>query len=250
MTWRTALRLGRVSNLPTVWTNVAAGLALNGGDLDFGLLLGLGFAASAFYVGGMYLNDAFDRGWDAQHRPERPIPSGAARAATVFSAGFALLAGGMFLLYSLSATVTTAAFHPSWPGARVVTLAPVQAGVVLVALILIYDLSHKQNPIAPLLMGLCRVALYVIAGLTWNPSLRPSVWAAALVLLIHLVGLSLLARREASNPRLPHIVSILIAAISLLDAFWLVVTEHLVAAIVAAGAFFLTRRMQRHIAGT
>ena len=29
-----------------------------------------------FYIGGMYLNDAFDRDIDARERPERPIPSG------------------------------------------------------------------------------------------------------------------------------------------------------------------------------
>src|SRR5947199_337043 len=57
----TLLRLGRVSNLPTVWTNVLAGAVLAGGDwrswrLGFVLL-----AMSLFYVGGMYLNDYFDR---------------------------------------------------------------------------------------------------------------------------------------------------------------------------------------------
>ena len=31
MTPLTALRLGRVSNLPTVWTNALAGIALSGG---------------------------------------------------------------------------------------------------------------------------------------------------------------------------------------------------------------------------
>ncbi len=29
--WRTALKLGRVSNLPTVWSNVIAATALAGG---------------------------------------------------------------------------------------------------------------------------------------------------------------------------------------------------------------------------
>jgi 4-hydroxybenzoate polyprenyltransferase len=50
---RTALRLGRVSNLPTVWTNVMAGLALNGGTLDPRVILPLGIAVSLFYVAGL-----------------------------------------------------------------------------------------------------------------------------------------------------------------------------------------------------
>ena len=75
------LRLGRVSNLPTVWSNVLAALALSGGlsqaagipALHVALLAA---AFSLFYVGGMYLNDAFDRHIDARERPQRPIPSG------------------------------------------------------------------------------------------------------------------------------------------------------------------------------
>ena len=31
MTWADALRLGRVSNLPTIWTNLLAGIVLAGG---------------------------------------------------------------------------------------------------------------------------------------------------------------------------------------------------------------------------
>src|SRR5688572_23309296 len=93
-----ALRLGRVSNVPTVWTNVAAGIALAGGALQPRLLVMLGLAVSLFYVGGMYLNDAFDARWDAAHRPERPIPSGQVRARTVFAAGFAMLGLGTLLV--------------------------------------------------------------------------------------------------------------------------------------------------------
>src|SRR4051812_7533986 len=47
---RTALRLGRVSNLPTVWTNVLAGIALAGGDPTLGRAAPLALAVSLFYV--------------------------------------------------------------------------------------------------------------------------------------------------------------------------------------------------------
>ena len=39
MTWMDALKLGRVSNLPTVWTNALAGMVLAGGVLGGEALL-------------------------------------------------------------------------------------------------------------------------------------------------------------------------------------------------------------------
>lgn len=77
-----ALRLGRVSNLPTVWTNALAGAALAGGEPWQAAMLPLLLALSLFYVGGMYLNDAFDRDIDARERPARPIPAGIGRGRT------------------------------------------------------------------------------------------------------------------------------------------------------------------------
>ena len=53
---------------------------------------------SLFYTGGMFLNDAFDHGFDAKVRPERPIPSGQVSAAQVHAFGFAMMAVGLFLL--------------------------------------------------------------------------------------------------------------------------------------------------------
>ena len=67
--WRIYLQLGRVSNLPTVWTNVLAGVLLAGGALEPGSFIPLLLAFSLFYEGGMFLNDAFDRKIDARERP-------------------------------------------------------------------------------------------------------------------------------------------------------------------------------------
>ena len=98
MSWQVALRLGRVSNLPTVWTNTLAGIVLASGTLVDARAPLLLVALSLFYVGGMYLNDAFDAELDAKERPERPIPSGQISARTVFIAGFAMLGLGLLLL--------------------------------------------------------------------------------------------------------------------------------------------------------
>src|SRR3984957_11883427 len=73
---RTLLILGRVSNLPTVWSNCLAGWWLAGGGSFWKLLLLL-FGTSALYTDGMFLNDAFDVDFDRQRRPTRPIPIGA-----------------------------------------------------------------------------------------------------------------------------------------------------------------------------
>src|SRR5437868_13702822 len=73
---RTLLVLGRASNLPTVWSNCLAGWLISGGGSLSSLIL-LSVGASCLYIGGMYLNDAFDVEFDTLNRKERPIPSGA-----------------------------------------------------------------------------------------------------------------------------------------------------------------------------
>ena len=90
MNWRVALRLGRVSNLPTVWTNTLTGIVLAGGSVADAPTVPLVLALSLFYVAGMYLNDAYDAEVDARERPERPIPAGQVGAETVFAVGFGL----------------------------------------------------------------------------------------------------------------------------------------------------------------
>ena len=87
--WKIYLRLGRVSNLPTVWTNCLAGTILAGGKVEAENLAPLLASLSFFYTGGMFLNDAFDHRYDRDFRPERPIPSGQIGHGEVFVAGFA-----------------------------------------------------------------------------------------------------------------------------------------------------------------
>ena len=114
---RTLLVLGRVSNLPTVWSNCLAGWWLGGGGnlwkLPF-LLLGV----SALYTGGMFLNDAFDADFDRQRRPERPIPSGKIAAQLVWRIGLGQLGSGVFLLLFCGQMAAGAAFGAATPRCR------------------------------------------------------------------------------------------------------------------------------------
>src|SRR3954447_19272886 len=91
------LLLARFSNLPTIWTNVLAGTIVSGAAFvraDVGRLC---LAMSALYTAGMFLNDAFDREFDAEVRPDRPIPAGDVSVRETFAIGWLLLASGLLL---------------------------------------------------------------------------------------------------------------------------------------------------------
>jgi UbiA prenyltransferase family len=185
MSWQVALRLGRVSSLPTVWTNTLAGILLAGGHLDDARTLPLLVALSLFYIAGMYLNDAFDAGIDAHQRPGRPIPAGLVRRRTVFGWGFGMMILGEGVLFSLGYGLR--AGHAGWPAL---------GGLMLGAAIVGYDRHHKTNPWSPLLMGLCRALVYVTAGLAFAVPGPATLYLGALLLLCYLLGLAYLARQQ------------------------------------------------------
>jgi hypothetical protein len=175
----TLFRLGRVSNLPTVWTNVLAGAVLAGGGwngLRFGLVL---LAMSLFYVGGMYLNDYFDRAVDARERPERPIPSGAIPARTVVGIGGGLLAAGLVGVAGTGVWGATT------------------AAVVLAGAIVFYDTHHKGNVFAPAVMGVCRALVYVTTAMALTGTVTLQVAAAAVAVAAYVAGLTYAARQES-----------------------------------------------------
>lgn len=183
MNLRVAVQLGRVSNLPTIWTNVLAGTALAGAQADLGTLGFLLIALSLFYTGGMYLNDAFDARHDARYRPDRPIPSGKIRARTVFALGFAQLGAGMAIVLFLSLIRSD---HP---------VGGILCGLLLAGCIVFYDAFHKKNPLGPAVMGLCRALVYLtVAGALAGLGL--SVLAGAAVLMAYVVGLTYAAKQE------------------------------------------------------
>ncbi|KAB2658583.1 MAG: hypothetical protein DVB31_15650 [Verrucomicrobia bacterium] len=174
---RALLVLGRVSNLPTVWSNCLCGWLLGGGGSEWVLLL-LGLGASLIYVGGMYLNDAFDAAFDRRHRRERPIPSGAIAEALVWQIGIALLAGGTLALVFLG--VPTA----------LLTL-------LLVASVVVYDAVHKAIAFSPVIMASCRLFLVLVAASAGDDGVTGLALWSAIALSCWVIGLSYVARRES-----------------------------------------------------
>ena len=176
---RILLVLGRVSNLPTVWSNCLASFVLSKGD-SLGDLALLMLGASLFYLGGMYLNDAFDAGFDRQFRKERPIPSGAIREETVWILGGLQLALG-FVCFSVAGQV------------------PYLLSILLGASILVYNAAHKAVSWSPILMALCRFVLFLAVASTGQDKIAGSVLWSAIALSCYIVGLSCVARRESGG---------------------------------------------------
>ncbi len=279
----TLLKLGRISNLPTVWTNVLAGTVLAGGAADGRRVLLVALSMSLLYVGGMYLNDFFDRDIDARERPTRPIPAGDIPAAVVAIIGFTLLAAGAAMLAL------------GEPVAAIV-------GLALAFTIVIYDVFHKGNPVAPVVMGLCRALVYAGAAAATTGTVTPPVIIAGFAMLAFVAGVTFAARQErldrvgnlwplvalavpialtlpaysqgflaayvhlaltaavayaiyllAKRPTpdaVPRAVVTLIAGISLVDAAFLASVGAVNAALIAVAGFAATVLLQRYVAGT
>jgi hypothetical protein len=188
------LDLGRVSNLPSVATNVIAAWVLTGKGLGFGLIFVL-IGAMLLYLAGTTLNDAVDAKFDRENRPERPIPAGVLGEVSVWTIGLGYLVVGCLILIFL-------------------TQAWVVWVLALALAILIYDIVHKKWKGAVFVMGSCRLFLYLVAasaavdglGLQWIVLL----WAAALFL--YIVGLTFVARGESTGGGVSRIAVAFLAA--------------------------------------
>ena len=177
--WRTLLDLGRVSNLPTVWSNCLAGWLLGGAGSGW-RFMALCLGATCLYVAGMFLNDAFDIEFDREFRRERPIPSGRITLDEVWRWGFGWLGAGTVILVLLGQTT----------GALT---------AILLLCIVLYDAIHKHVGLSPLLMATCRFFLYLVAASAAGRGVTGlAVWSA-FALAAYVVGLSYLARQESTR---------------------------------------------------
>lgn len=210
--------LARISNLPTAWTNVIAAWLLAGGALFDVRLAWLLLAGSLIYTGGMILNDAADVEFDREHRKERPIPSGKVAVRTAWIVGILMLfVGGVIALgYGANPQIT---------------------GLLLGAIVF-YDLFHKQWAGSVVVMGACRMLLYLVAasavapfqfasqkgalsffGAEWRyetaflPAGPLLVLPFALAIGCYVVGITMAARLEHKNEDLPMPASLMAFAL-------------------------------------
>jgi 4-hydroxybenzoate polyprenyltransferase len=223
------LLLARFSNLPTIWTNVLAGTIVSGARFIAADYVGLCLAISAFYTSGMFLNDAFDREFDARSRPDRPIPAGDVTARETFAIGWVLLAAGLVLIAmqgSLNAFV--------W-------------SILLAAAIVLYNYRHKHNPFGPIVMGVCRGFVYCIAAAA-SGSVTTTVIVAAWALTAYVITLTWIAKRVGASAG--WLIPVLIAGISVVDAVVVAASGGGPLVWLALAGFPATLLMQRIVPGT
>jgi len=232
MNLRAWLELGRISNLPTVWSNVVHGLSVaffiavvapiqqaypedappidtqnlvNLLNVGFLLLVGM----SLIYTGGMVLNDACDASLDAKERPARPIPSGRISRRSAWIAAAVLLMAGW---------CCTLAYRPQmqlWAG-------------VLVGVVVAYNFLHRVRFAGLVLMPACRGLVIWVSALAINSGVGidgelPRVYGSVLAIACYTLIVTLIAWGEAlpSMGRLSAWVGVLIAGMTLVDAVFL-----------------------------
>jgi 4-hydroxybenzoate polyprenyltransferase len=145
-------------------------------------LLWVSVSVTFLYLGGMFLNDAFDAGFDRNHRRTRPIPSGVVTEKEVWGWGFGWLALGL-------------------AGLAVMGAGTAVLGLLLAGCILFYNAIHKIMVLAPVLMGGCRFLVYLAAASAGvNGVTGECIWKG-LALGAYIVGLSSLARKESTPAR-------------------------------------------------
>jgi 4-hydroxybenzoate polyprenyltransferase len=228
---RAYLLLSRISNLPTVWSNVAAGWSVSAGGFtgaSTGRIAAISAAVSTMYVAGMFLNDAFDAGFDRAHRPDRPLPSGNVTIREAYAIGGGLLAAG------------TGALAASG-------IQPLLYGVVLAATIVYYDYRHKGFALGPVVMGVCRGLVYCIAA-SAAAGVSARVYAAALLLTLYTSSLTVVAKQ--TGRRAAAVVPLMIAGMSLVDAAVILWSGGGSVALVGPICFALTLALQRVVPGT
>jgi len=236
---RAYLLLARVSNLPTIWTNVlAASLCAMASqkpivDYTADLQPTMGPAMLSmflFYMAGMFLNDVCDAPFDARARADRPIPAGdVSRREALAIAILLLVIGEMVLLRS------PLGFRAApW-------------SVALIAAIVVYNLSHKGKWYGPIVMGLCRALVYFVAASSVTGTVAPAVVAAAIVMWLYVIALSWVAKAADLGYAVPW----MLAGICLVDALViLTIGANLPVALLAVPAFPFTLALQRVVPGT
>lgn len=237
MRLKSVLALCRVSNLPTVWMNVLAASVLvaqsNQQPLVWWMVVLLALSLSAFYCGGMSLNDLCDFKWDQQHQTYRPLVAGKVTLtqAKIITLGLFAVAFGLLAI---------APYHEG-----------LLVGVVLFAVIATYNMWHKQNPASVLLMASARALVFIVVASALAGSLPVWVLIAASVQFFYTLSLTLVARHEnkRGKPYSGPVIPRMIAGMALVDGVLLALVVSPYWLLVGAALVLLTRFGQRYVRG-
>ncbi|MEM7682130.1 MAG: UbiA family prenyltransferase [Planctomycetota bacterium] len=226
-------QLFRISNLPTVWTNVLLGVTAAGGPHQgrwelsaFALAAG-----SLLYAALMVDHDLCDAQRDATERPNRPIPAGRIATRNAYVVAVAII--------SLSILCILQNPNPGfacWLG--------------ILGFGVLYNQTHHKTAWSILFPPLCRVGVigvgaYTAVGINqteWPPN-AGLVAGSACSLAVYLLIVSCLARKEhkPDSKFKPTHIGWLLSGICLHDAIWLLLLGAPGLAGVAVGCFVLCR---------
>lgn len=204
------LATGRVSNLPTVVSNIfVAWVFSHNPSLSIFLLMCL--SGSLIYVGGCFLGDARDLAFDKKHKPERPIPSGVLSAKMVQFLGKGMLFSGA--LIALIPNVGVLVTEISVFG--------------LLFSVYFYALWHKSSAWVGLpLIGLCRGFLMLSSFAVFEKTLSPTAFLVATAVALYTICFALVARSESSHKKIT-IAKLLIAILILLGGSLFIISQDL-----------------------
>ena len=178
------LSMLRISNAPTVVSQVFAGAAVGccalptGTPLPLGALVLVLVGVPLSYLAGMVLNDVCDARVDATERPDRPIPSG---RISLFVARFV---GGSMLLIGISMLAVASPATLPW-------------AIILGVCILAYDMLHTLSAASFVLMAACRGLVPAIAAFAISSNTDWSIlaWTASAAFAF-IAAVSIAARNE------------------------------------------------------
>ncbi|MFH1719520.1 MAG: UbiA family prenyltransferase [Planctomycetota bacterium] len=177
--------LTRICNLPTCWTNVLTGAAIGSIAASKPLAVApavlLAIIISLFYMAGMALNDLLDLKIDQKERPDRPIASGriSQRAALIF-----------IILLFVAAMALLLIFFPHC----------IYFAILLCAMIILYDMTHKRFSFSVVFMASCRALVYVVSAYAIfgrsTKEFRADTALASTILALYIAFMTIIARSE------------------------------------------------------
>lgn len=237
MRLKSVLALCRVSNLPTVWMNVITAAVLVGYTSEqpgyWAIVVLLAVALSAFYCGGMSLNDVCDYAWDKEHQNFRPIVAGKITLAQARVISAALFAIG-FVLLALAPHLMGLAY-----------------GFLLFAVIYAYNYFHKAHASSVLLMAVARALVFVVVAQAIAGELNVWIYAAAGLQFAYTLLLTVVARHEHTRgkPYAGPVIPRMIAGMALVDGLLLAILVAPLWLVLGVVMALLTRFGQRYVRG-